>query len=83
MLPVGHGVILLFNPTWNSLSPPTLPLYTPITVEQINIDDNFWNTKIFPGLVDFYMKHMFPELMSPWHLSGQPIREHIPFDYTH
>ena len=61
---------------------PTSPSYTPITVEQINVDEDFWNTKIFPKLADFYMKHMLPEIASSRHLSGQPIHEHVPFDYT-
>ena len=72
---------VVWTPLGIPLSPPS---YTPITVERINVDDNFWwNTKIFPRLVDFYMKHMLPEIASPLHLSGQSICEHILFDYTH
>ena len=53
--------------------PSTLPSYTPITVERISIDNDFWNTKVYPKLVEFYMRHMLPEMASPRHPSGQPI----------
>ena len=60
--------------------PSTSPSYTPITIERIYVDEDFWKTKIYPKLVDFYMRHMLPEMASPRHLSGQPIHEHVPFD---
>ena len=74
--------LVVWTPLGVPPSPPTSPSYTPITVERINVDEDFWNTKIFPKLADFYMKHMLSEIASPRHLSGQPIREQVPFDYT-
>ena len=74
--------LVVWTPLGVPPSPPTSPSYTPIMVERINVDEDFWNAKIFPKLADFYMKHMFPEIASPRHLSAQPIREQVPFDYT-
>ena len=62
--------------------PSSSPSYTPVTIERIRVDHNVWNTKIYPKLVDFYMRHLLPEIANPRHLSGQKIREGVPFDYS-
>ena len=71
---------VVWTPLGVSPCPSTSPSYTPITIERIYVDEDFWNTKIYPKLVDFYMRHTLPEMASPHHCSGQPIREHVPFD---
>jgi len=65
-----------------SALPSSRPSYTPVTVERIHVDNEFWIAKIYPKLVDFYMRHLLLEMASPRHLSGQVIREHVPFDYS-
>ena len=46
-----------------------------------HVDEDFWNAKIYSKLIDFYMRHMLPEMACPRHLSG-PVHEYIPFDYS-
>ena len=45
-------------------------------VERIAADDAFWNT-VLPKLRRFYLGSMLPELASPRHPSGQPVREFV------
>ena len=50
-----------------------------LVVERIYYDDSFWSNKIYPRLQRFYMGSMLPELASPRHISGQEVRELVPF----
>jgi len=56
--------------------------YTPVIVQRIHVDHDFWNTKVYPRLEEFYMKNMLPKIASPRHSSGQAVRLNVPFDYT-
>ena len=51
-------------------------IWTPhsTTVERINFDEEFWAT-VVPKLELFYDRAIVPELVSPRHTQGQPIRE--------
>jgi len=49
--------------------------------ELIHIDHDFWNTKIYSKLEEFYMKNMLAEIASPRHTSDQPVRKNAPFVY--
>ena len=53
------------------------PSYT--SVERIWFDTTLWSQKMYPRLREFYMNSLLPELTSPRHPSGQPIREPVPF----
>ena len=48
-------------------------------VERIYYDDSLWSNTIYPQLHRFHMGSMLPELASPWYVSGQEIRELVPF----
>ena len=50
-----------------------------LVVQRIYFDDDIWKTTIYPRLYSFYMGSMLPELASPRHLSGQKVREVVPF----
>ena len=50
-----------------------------LVVQRIYLDDDIWKTTIYPRLYRFYMGSMLPELASPRHLSGQQMREVVPF----
>ena len=51
-------------------------IWTPysITIERINFDENFWKDT-YKKLEQFYDAAVLPELASPRHSQGQPIRE--------
>lgn len=48
-------------------------------VERIYYDDILWSNIIYPRLYRFYMGSMLPEVVSPRHVSGQEVRELVPF----
>ena len=48
-------------------------------VERIYYDDTLWSNTIYPRLYQFYMGSMLPELACPRHISGQEVRELVPF----
>ena len=50
-----------------------------LVVQRIYLDEDIWKKTIFPRLYRFYMGSMLPELASPRHISGQPVREVVPF----
>ena len=50
-----------------------------LVIGQIYYDDPFWSNKIYPRLQRFYMGSMLPELASPRHISGQEVKELVPF----
>lgn len=52
-------------------------VYTPkgLSVERINFDSNFWNNELLPKLLDFYNNCIAPEIVSPVHILGLPLRD--------
>ena len=44
-------------------------------VERIKFDSEFWEKRLLPKLTDFYKKCIAPEIVSPMHALGQPIRD--------
>ena len=50
-----------------------------LVVQRIYLDEDMWKNTIYPCLYRFYMGSMLPELASPRHISGQPVREAAPF----
>ena len=51
-------------------------IYTPkdISIERINFDSDFWNKHLLPKLIDFYDNCIAPEIVSPVHCLGIPVR---------
>ena len=49
-------------------------------LERIHVDSNFWITNMYPKLRHFYYNCMLPELATPRHQSGQPVREVVDND---
>ena len=45
-----------------------------ISVQRISFDQEYWNTKLLPKLASFYDNCVAPELVSPVHPLGLPIR---------
>ena len=45
-----------------------------ISVERINFDNDFWMLKLLPKLWSFYDDCVLPEIVSPVHYLGLPIR---------
>lgn len=45
-----------------------------ISVQRINFDSNFWENTLLPTLNDFYDNCLGPEIVSPVHVLGLPIR---------
>lgn len=45
-----------------------------ISVQRINFDSNFWETRLLPKLTDFYDNCLAPEIVSPVHVLGLPVR---------
>ena len=54
-----------------------------LVVQRIYSDEGVWKNTIYPHLYRFYMGSMLPELASPHHVSGQPVREVVPFWNNH
>ena len=54
-----------------------------LVVQRIYSDEGVWKNTIYPRLYRFYMGSMLPELASPRHVSGQPVREVVPFWNDH
>ena len=44
-----------------------------LSVELINFDKTFWETKLLPALDDFYRNCVAPEIVSPVHLVGMRV----------
>ena len=51
-------------------------MYTPkgISVEQVKFDPQFWD-KLITKLTEFYDKCFAPEIVSPVHVIGLPVRD--------
>ena len=50
-----------------------------LCVERIRYDKTFWTNTIYPRLYRFFMGSMLAELAHPRHISGQEVREMVPF----
>lgn len=46
-----------------------------LIVERIRFDSEFWNNQLIPKLEEFYTICFVPELVSPVHLVGLPVRD--------
>ena len=46
-----------------------------LSVERIQFDTDFWNKDLLPKLVDFYNDCLAPEIISPVHVLGLPVRD--------
>ena len=46
-----------------------------ISVQRIPFDKDFWNDRLLPKLLSFYDDCIAPELVSPVHSLGLPIRD--------
>jgi hypothetical protein len=46
-----------------------------ISIERIKFDSRFWEIELLPKLKEFYRKCVAPEIVSPMHAIGQPIRD--------
>ena len=51
-------------------------IYTPkgLSVERMHFNINFWDTELLPKLVEFYDNCIGPEIVSPMHSVGMPVR---------
>ena len=51
-------------------------VYTPkgINIQRIHFDKNYWESNLLPKLVAFYDNCLAPEIVSPVHALGLPIR---------
>ena len=45
-----------------------------LSIERVHLDAEFWN-KLVPKLVEFYDNCMAPEIVSPVHMLGMPLRD--------
>ena len=45
-----------------------------LSVERIQFDSDFWN-ELLPKLIDFYDNCLAPEIVSPVHVLGIPVRD--------
>ena len=46
-----------------------------ISVEKISFNESFWNDKLLPRLISFYDNCVVPEIVSPVHALGLPVRD--------
>ena len=46
-----------------------------ISVERIKFNGNFWYNELLPKLADFYNNCLAPEIVSPMHALGLPLRD--------
>ena len=46
-----------------------------LSVERIPFDSDFWNKELLPKLIDFYDNCLAPEIVSPVHVLGIPVRD--------
>ena len=46
-----------------------------LSVERISFISEFWNDQLLPKLIEFYTKCFVPEVVSPVHMLGLPIRD--------
>ena len=46
-----------------------------ISVERIPFNETYWNNKLLPNIVQFYDNCVLPEIVSPIHALGLPVRD--------
>ena len=46
-----------------------------INVERVRFSESFWNDKLLPKLISFYDNCVVPEIVSPVHALGIPVRD--------
>ena len=46
-----------------------------ISVQRISFDDDYWNKELLPQLISFYDNCIAPEIVSPVHSLGLPLRD--------
>ena len=46
-----------------------------LSIQRIEFDENFWKDRLLPRLVDVYNNCVVPEIVSPVHPLGLPIRD--------
>ena len=46
-----------------------------LSVERIPFDADFWNNELLPKLIEFYDNCLAPEIISPVHVLGIPVRD--------
>ena len=46
-----------------------------INIQRIPFEPTFWNNELLPKLIEFYDKCMAPEIVSPMHALGLPMRD--------
>ena len=46
-----------------------------ISVQRVLFDSKFWNDQLLPKLEEFYTKCLVPEIISPVHMLGLPVRD--------
>ena len=45
-----------------------------VSIERINFDQHFWKCELLPKLISFYDHCVAPEIVSPVHVLGLPVR---------
>lgn len=46
-----------------------------ISVQRIPFDNDYWDNELLPKLIDFYENCLAPEIVSPIHVLGMPVRD--------
>ena len=46
-----------------------------ISVERVPFNETYWNNKLLPKLIEFYDSCVLPEIVSPVHALGLPVRD--------
>ena len=46
-----------------------------ISVERVPFNENYWKDRLLPKLIEFYDKCILPEIVSPIHALGLPLRD--------
>ena len=46
-----------------------------VSIERINFDQHFWKCELLPKLISFYDNCVAPEIVSPVHVLGLPVRD--------
>ena len=46
-----------------------------VSVQRIQFDNDYWDNELLPKLIDFYENCIAPEIVSPIHVLGMPVRD--------
>ena len=73
------GIVYIVNPD-NALALPTMPIselhHMPsYSGYRVHFNEEFWSNQLLPCLIKFYTKCIAPEIVSPVHVLGLPIRD--------